>query len=235
MDRACQIARNYLSENGTFHKHINEAIKKSTARIKQLYKFAGTLKSHTLYKVYRSAIEPIVLYGTEVLYENLTCSTLKKLITMELAAIKITHQLQKRTPTIDCLNHIHKGGIVDRIDSRRASFILKNADSPLIRQGETSVYSSGRRIRTKRLHKDRHVHKAGWKTPLKLHKPHIFFSDIGQAADLAPEDHSISQLMHPEAFPVAAAGSANTPSTAGAGCSQKNLFPIIRRFNIKPA
>ena len=146
-----------FSENGTFHKHLNEVIKKSMARIKQLYKFAGTVKSHTLYKVYRTAIEPIALYGTEVLYENLTCSTLKKLIAMELAAIKITHQLPKRTPIIDCLNHIYKGGIVDRIDSRRTSFIIKNADSPLIRHGETSVYSSGRRIRTKRLHKDRHA------------------------------------------------------------------------------
>ena len=145
--------------------------------------------------------------------------------------------LQKLNPYLEerKLILLSQTGIVDRKDSRRASFILKNADSPLIRHGETSVYSSGRRIRTKRLHKDRHTHKAGWKTKLKLHKPHIFFSDIGQAADLAPEDHSISQLMHPEAFPVAAAGSANTPSTAGAGCSQKNLFPIIRRFNIKPA
>ena len=30
--------------------------------------------------------------------------------------------------------HIHKGGIVERIDSRRASFLSKNSDSPLIRK-----------------------------------------------------------------------------------------------------
>ena len=61
-----------FSENGTFHKHLAEATRKSFARIKQLYKFAGTVKGDTLYKVYRATIEPIVLYGTEVIYENLT-------------------------------------------------------------------------------------------------------------------------------------------------------------------
>ena len=43
---------------------------------------AGTVKGDTLYKVYRAAIEPIVQYGTEVIYENLTCATLKKLIAL---------------------------------------------------------------------------------------------------------------------------------------------------------
>ena len=66
-----------FSENETFHKHLAETTKKSFARIKQLYKFAGTVKGHTLYKVYRAAIKPIVLYGTEVIFENLTCLVLK--------------------------------------------------------------------------------------------------------------------------------------------------------------
>ena len=161
---------------------------------------AGTVKGDTLYKVYRAAIEPIVLYGTEVIYEKLTCATLKKLIALEIAAIKIAYKLEKRTPTIDCLTYIHKGGIVDRIDSRRTSFLSKNADSPLIRQGETSVYSSGRRIRIRRQHKDRNTHSAGWKTSLKTHKPHIFFSDIGQTTEQTHDDRSLSRLMHPEAF-----------------------------------
>ena len=56
-----------FSENGTFHKHLNKATKKCFARIKQLYKFAGSVKSHTLYNIYRTAIESIVLYETEVL------------------------------------------------------------------------------------------------------------------------------------------------------------------------
>ena len=66
-----------FSENGTFHKHITDVSRKSFARIKQLYKFTGTVKGDTLYKVYRAAIEPIVLYGTEVIHENLTCATLQ--------------------------------------------------------------------------------------------------------------------------------------------------------------
>ena len=145
-----------FSDNRTVHKHINEAVKKCLAWIRQLYKFTGAVKNHTLYKVYQTEIEPIVLYGTEVICEKLTCSTLKKIIAMELAAIKIAYQLEKRTSIINCLNLIHKGGIVERIENRRTSFTNKNADSMLIRQGETPVYSYGRRIRTKRLHKDRH-------------------------------------------------------------------------------
>ena len=48
---------------------------------------------------------------------------------MELVAIKIAHQLEKYTSIIDCLHLIHNGGIMERIDKRRTSFI---ADSPLI-------------------------------------------------------------------------------------------------------
>ena len=140
---------------------MNESAKKCMAWIKQLYKYASTVKGNTLYKVYRAAIDPIALNGTEVFYENLTCLPLKKLISLEISAIKIAYQLEKWTPTVDCLHLLHKGGIVDRIDSRRASFINKNANSPLIRQGETSVYSAGRRIRTKKTHVDRNSRKTG--------------------------------------------------------------------------
>ena len=226
-----------FSENGTFHKHITDVSRKSFARIKQLYKFAGTVKGDTLYKVYRAAIEPIVLYGTEVIYENLTCATLKKLIALEIAAIKIAYKLEKRTPTIDCLTYIHKGGIVDRIDSRRTSFLSKNADSPLIRQGETSVYSSGRRIRVRRQHKDRNTHSAGWKTSLKTHKPHIFFSDIGQTTEQTHDDRSLSRLMHPEAFKEVDEIDEEDTRVPGSTRdeTQDTPFPIIRRFNIKPA
>ena len=101
--------------------------------------------------------------------------------------------MEKRTPTIDCLTYIHKGGIVDRIDSRRTSFLSKNADSPLIRQGETSVYSSGEESESE----DRNTHSSGWKTSLKTH---IFFSDIDQTIEQTHDDRSLSRLMHPEAF-----------------------------------
>ena len=222
-----------FSDNGTFHKHINESARKCMARIKQLYKYAGSVKGDTLYKVYRAAIEPIALYGTEVIYENLTCLTLKKLISLEISAVKIAYQLEKRTSTVDCLHLLHKGGFVDRIDSRRTSFINKNADSPLIRQGETSVHSAGRRIRVKRIHIDRNSHKTSWKTTLKIHKPHIFFSDIGRSDTTRTHDPSVSRLMHPENFQEEAEDD-DTPEIVGTRLNNQ-AFPVIRRFNIKPA
>ena len=75
-----------FSENGTFHKHLNKATNKSLARIKQLKKFAGIVKNHTLYKVYKTAIQPIAIYGnrgsvqkphlydTKKTHRNGTCS-----------------------------------------------------------------------------------------------------------------------------------------------------------------
>ena len=175
----------------------------------------------------------ITNYGTEVIYENLTCLTLKKLISLEISAVKIAYQLEKRTSTVDCLHLLHKGGFVDRIDSRRTSFINKNADSPLIRQGETSVHSAGRRIRVKRIHIDRNSHKTSWKTTLKIHKPHIFFSDIGRSDTTRTHDPSVSRLMHPENFQEEAEDD-DTPEIVGTRLNNQ-AFPVIRRFNIKPA
>ena len=42
-----------------------------------LNRFAGTVPGLTLYKSYRVAIEPIALYGTEVLNKNLSVIELK--------------------------------------------------------------------------------------------------------------------------------------------------------------
>ena len=66
-----------FSNTGTFHHHINQSLGKCHSRIRMLKRFAGTVNPSTLYKAYRTAIEPIALYGTEVLYENLSIKVLE--------------------------------------------------------------------------------------------------------------------------------------------------------------
>ena len=168
-----------FSETGTFHKHFGQKLKTCYSRIKQLHRFAGHVQGDTLYKVYRTAIEPIILYGTEVLYENLTCNLSKKLIALEITAIKMAYRLPRQTPLTDCLQYLKEEGIIGRIEKRRNNFVERNKDSTLIKYGETLKHSQGRRIRVKNTHVDRSVRrKNSWKGNLHLHKPHLFFSDV---------------------------------------------------------
>ncbi len=176
-----------FSETGTFHKHFGEKLKTCYARIKQLHRFVGFVQGDTLYKVYRTAIEPIILYGTEVLYENLSCNLSKKLIALEITAIKMAYGLPRQTPITDCLHLLKDEGIIGRIEKRRSNFVERNKNSALIRYGETLKYSQGRRIRIKNNHTDRSVkQKKTWKGKLHLHKPHLFFSDTNPEADDSP-------------------------------------------------
>ncbi len=130
-----------FSETGTFHKHINDKLKKCYGRIKQLYRFAKTVKGDTLYKVYMTSIEPIITYATEVLYENMSCNTIKKLNAMEFTAIKTCYSLDRQTPTIDLIEYLKNGGIAERLEKRRNNFIENNKDSILIKHAETLKYS----------------------------------------------------------------------------------------------
>jgi len=190
-----------FSETGTFHKHIGEKLNTCYGRIKQLYRFAGYVNGDTLYKVYRTAIEPIILYGTEVIYENLSCNLLKKLIALEITAIKTAYGLPRQTPTVDCLQYLQDGGIIQRIENRRNNFVEKNKKSMLIRYGETLKYSQGRRIRTKRKHIDRSVkQKNTWKSKLHEHKPHIFFSDLNDLGDQVTTEKNINTLQRNLSF-----------------------------------
>ena len=176
-----------FSETGTFHKHFGEKLKTCYARIKQLHRFVGYVQGDTLYKVYRTAIEPIILYGTEVLYENLSCNLSKKLIALEITAIKMAYGLPRQTSIIDCLHLLKDEGIIGRIEKRRSNFVDRNKNSALIRYGESLKYSQGRRIRIKNNHTDRSVkHKTTWKGKLHLHKPHLFFSDVNPETDDSP-------------------------------------------------
>ena len=49
------------------------------------------------------------MYGTEVLFENFTCNTIKKLNALEFTAIKVAYRLPRQIPTIDCLDYLKDG------------------------------------------------------------------------------------------------------------------------------
>lgn len=61
-----------FSYTGNFHQHFKMAIKKCHSRIKAIWIFKGKVPGDTMYRVYKTAIEPILLYGTEVMYKILS-------------------------------------------------------------------------------------------------------------------------------------------------------------------
>ena len=112
----------------------------------------------------------------------------------------MAHQLPRDTSVIDCLPLLKEGGIAGRITSRRDNFITRNLTSTILRHGESTPYSQGRRLRVRTHHRDRSSKQQGWKSQLTLHQPHIFFSDIN--SEYTPNNQSqaisISRLTHPE-------------------------------------
>ena len=62
-----KLLRIAFSETGTIHKHISNKLKTCYASIKQLYRFSKVVKGDFLYKVYRTCLEPIIIYESEVL------------------------------------------------------------------------------------------------------------------------------------------------------------------------
>ena len=130
-----------FSETGTFHQHIAEKPRICYGRIKQLHRFNKEVSGDTLYQVYITSIEPIIMYTTEVLYENFSCSTIKKLNALEITAIKTACRLDRQTPTIDCLEYLKNGGIAGRLMKRRDNFVENNKNSTIIRHIETVKHS----------------------------------------------------------------------------------------------
>ena len=160
-----------FSETGTFHKHIADKLKTCSGRVKQLYRFAKHVKGDTLYKVYKTSIG----YGTEILWENFSCNTIKKLNALEFTAIKTSYGLDRQTPTIDCLDYLQEGGIADRLEKRRHNFMENNKESIMIKHAETLKYSEGRRIRVRNTHREKALRKTGWKNNLHLHKEQNYY------------------------------------------------------------
>ena len=215
-----------FSETGTFHQHITEKLRTCYGRIKQLYRFNNDVNVDTLYKVYRTSIEPIILYATEVLYENFSCNTIKKLNALEFTAIKTAYRLDRQTPTIDCLKYLKNEGIAGRLTKRRDNFVENNKNSTIVRHAETLKHSQGRRIRTRNVLRDRSTKKEGWKASLKLHKKHLFFSDLGD--NLEAEEDNKTIITAQEKLACQEGHTANSPTR----------FPNQRinhvRFRIRP-
>ena len=215
-----------FSNTGTFHHHINQSLGKCHSRIRMLKRFAGTVNPSTLYKAYRTAIEPIALYGTEVLYENLSVKVLKSFNHLEFTAIKTSYQLPRETPIPDCLPYLSEGGISDRILKRRDNFLERNSNSTLLRHGESTTFSQGRHLRVRTIHRDISAKTVGWKSQLTIHQPNTFLSDK-QTLDLDAPNASINQHLHPENFlPTDAPLSTPSPTPP-----EVILLP---KFNIKP-
>ena len=106
----------------------------------------------------------------------------------------MAHQLPRDTSVINCLPLLKEGGIAGRITSRRDNFITRNLTSTILRHGESTPYSQGRRLRVRTHHRDRSSRQHGWKSQLTLHQPNIFFSDINSeyTTDNLSQANSIS-------------------------------------------
>ena len=163
-----------FSEDCKFTSHWDGQIKKASARINTLWRFRGTVSGTTLYKVYKRAIEPIVTYASEVLYDSLTDIDLKKLLALEFKAIRLAYGLSRTEPISECLQYINKS-VVTMIDERREKFIAKNHDRQVIMHTEILKHSEGRRIPCR----NNFAYKGtprGWQSVLYKHKDFVYFS-----------------------------------------------------------
>ena len=159
-----------------------------------LNRFAGTVSGPTLYKAYRVAIEPIAL-----MY-RISTIVLKTYNHLEFTAIKTSYKLPRNTSVAELSPYLELKRIANRTETRRNNFIQKNNPSVIIKHGETITYSQSRRIRVKTIHRDRSVQKNSWKTPLHIHKSHLFFSDMNKNynSNIDSKIISIFRSLHPK-------------------------------------
>ena len=163
-----------FSENCTFNKHWDDQIKKAGTRISTLWRFRGKVSGETLYKVYKRAIEPIVTYASEVLYDSMSDIDLKKLLTLEFRAIRLAYNLPRCEPISGCLKYINKS-VVTMIDERREKFVNRNHDRQIIMHTELLKHSEGRRIPCRKTFKYKGT-PGGWLGKFYLHQDFLFFS-----------------------------------------------------------
>ena len=96
-----------FSPNCTFQYYFGEVLKKAKSRVSHLYRFTGKIPPEILHRVYKVAVEPIVLYGYKVLYENYTIMKQKKLLNLNWNAIKIAYNLPRLFSTNFLTKTIH--------------------------------------------------------------------------------------------------------------------------------
>ena len=143
------------------------------------------------------------MYGTEVIYENLSTITQKKFNHLEFTAIKTSYKLPRTTPVSELLPYLELEGIANRIETRRNNFIKKkkkihhhtsqrNPHLLAKQENKSQNYTQGQVS----------VRKNSWKTPLHNHKPHLFFSDLSENYTSTTDSASISISisLHPENF-----------------------------------
>jgi hypothetical protein len=165
-----------FSENGKFDTHFQEVTKRANAKIRALWKFNKTVKGDTLYNVYKAAIEPVMLYGTEAIYESNSELTSKKLLSVEYNAVRTAYGLKKDATKIECLKHFNNDSVCTRIHRRRLNFVKNNFKEPLIRHTESYAYSQGRNLGVKRIYYPPGTPKT-FRT-LAMHYPRLYFSHV---------------------------------------------------------
>ena len=163
-----------FSENCTFHEHWRIMMAKCKSRINVLWRFKGKIPGKTLYRVYKAAIEPLLTYGSEVLFETLSDVVTKRLLSIEFQAVRLAYNLGMRAPIAECLPFI-TNSIVSVIDKRREKFIARNLGNPLIRHTESLRFSEGRKLRVWKNYTDKSA-PGGYMKQFYLHKEVFFFS-----------------------------------------------------------
>ena len=190
------------------------------ARIRNLWRFAGYVPGPTLMKVYRTAIEPILLYGTEVIYETLSPILQKRRLAAEFAAIRVAYKLDRNATIAECLATHQGDSIITRIERRRTNFVIKNADNPTIRHTESLKTNQGRRLRVRKNYVDKHSVR-DWKRPLYTHKNMTFFSKID------PTNYRITHEDDPDADIIRIDGRPNETILEHIDRTQNSQFDLL--------
>jgi hypothetical protein len=165
-------------ETGSFAPHIMNKVRLANARVRALWRFNQVIPGKTLYNVYKAAIEPILTYGTEVIYESINDNLAKKLLSVEFNALRCCYRLRKETSKAEMFDLFEGSSIMERINKRRENFLLKNMNEHLIMYNETLPYSQGRRHQTRKMYIPPRSPR-NWKRMLYVHKPRVFLSDVG--------------------------------------------------------
>ena len=105
-----------LSDDGSWHKHIDMIVKKAFNRLNILRKFRYYLDRKTLEKLYISFIRPILEYG-DIIWDNSTALLVHKLENVQLEAARIVTGGTRLTS----FTNLYKETGWEKLNSRRES------------------------------------------------------------------------------------------------------------------
>ena len=119
-----------------FKAHVQQVQKKGQQRLHVLRRLSSfNLNSKLLQNLYRSIIEPVLIYCGPIFFQQISTTDRNKIMKISSAAEKI---YGRKNPTLNSL--------VEKATVRKAESIVKNPDHPLY--DEFDLLSSGRRYRT---------------------------------------------------------------------------------------